>query len=59
MYKNPDDLPLALDVEQVAQVLRVSRNTVYALIRSNKLRSIRVGRQIRITKEALLEYLAA
>lgn len=51
------DLPLALTIKQVAKLLGVSRNTAYRLVRSKKLRSIRVGRQIRIPRSALEMYL--
>ncbi len=52
-----EKLPLALTVKEVAKLLGVSRNTLYRLVRSKKLRSIRVGRQIRVPRSALEEYL--
>lgn len=52
-----NELPLTLTVQQVAKLLGVSRNTAYRLVRSKKLRSIRVGRQIRIPCSALEDYL--
>ena len=52
-----DNLPLALTVKDVAKLLGISRNTTYRLVRSKKLPSIRVGRQIRIPRSALEEYL--
>lgn len=51
------DLPLALTVRQVAKLLGISRNTAYRLIRSRRLRSIQVGRQIRVPRSALEDYL--
>ena len=38
-------------------ILGIGRNTAYELVRSGKLRSIRVGRQVRIPKNALIEFL--
>ena len=57
VYTALDDLPLTLTVEEAGQVLRVGRNTAYDLVRCGQLRSIKVGKQIRIPKQALLEYL--
>ena len=52
-----DDLPIAMRVEDLMPVLGIGRNTAYELVRSGKLRSIRVGRQLRVPKEALQEFL--
>lgn len=50
-------LPDIFTVEQLAEVLSVGLNTAYALVRSGKIQSVRVGRQIRISKTALLNFL--
>lgn len=52
-----DDLPLALTVEDVAKILGIGRNSAYSLVHSGALRYIRIGRQIRIPKSALMDYL--
>lgn len=57
MYRSVDELPLVLRVEDLMQVLDVGRNTAYELLRSGKIFSIRVGKQIRIPKESVEEYL--
>lgn len=49
--------PLVYKVEQVAQLLNVDRKTVYDLVKSGELRSVRLGRAIRIPKAAVREYL--
>ena len=56
-YRSFDDLPLTLRVEDLMPILGVGRNTAYELVRSRQIRSIRIGRQIRIPKGAVLEYL--
>ena len=56
-YRSLDDLPVALRVEELMPILGIGRNTAYALVRSGRLRSIRVGRQVRIPKNALIEFL--
>jgi len=40
-------------------ILGIGRNTAYELIRCGKIRSIRIGKQLRIPKQALIDYLSA
>lgn len=47
-----------LTVDQVAEVLQISRWTVYRLIWANDLRSVLIGRCRRVPREALDTYLA-
>ena len=56
-YRSLDDLPVTLRVEELMPILGIGRNTAYELVRSDKLRSIRVGRQIRIPKAEVLRFL--
>ncbi|QFZ16203.1 helix-turn-helix domain-containing protein [Saccharothrix syringae] len=48
-----------LSVQTVAEVLSVSRWTVYRLIWDGELRSVQVGRCRRVPQAALDEYLGA
>lgn len=59
MNTNFENLPLILTVDEITKVLRVSRNTAYELVRSGKIRSVKVGRTYRIPKAAVDEYLNA
>lgn len=56
-YRDLQDLPVTLRVDDLMPILGIGRNTAYELIRSGKIRSIRIGRQIRIPRDALLEFL--
>ena len=56
-YRSFDDLPLALRVEDLMPILGIGRNTAYALVQSGQIRSVKIGRRIRIPKEAVREYL--
>lgn len=56
-YRSFDELPLTLRVEDLMPILGIGRNTAYELVRCGKIRSIKVGKQIRIPKQALLEFL--
>lgn len=57
-YHSFDELPLTLRVEDLMPILGIGRNTAYELVRFGKIRSIRIGRQLRIPKDALVEYLS-
>jgi excisionase family DNA binding protein len=46
-----------LTVEELQSVLRVGKNKTYEIIRSGEISSIKIGRQIRIRKADVLEYL--
>ena len=52
-----DDIPLVLTVEELMPILCIGRNTAFTLVRSGQIKSIRAGKQIRILKHELLEYL--
>lgn len=54
----PMELPLVLRVEDLTQILSIGRNTAYELVRSGKIKSIRIGRNYRITRDSIAEYLA-
>ena len=56
-YRSFDDLPLTLRVEDLMPILGIGRNTAYELVRAGQIRSIRIGKQLRIPKQALIEYL--
>lgn len=45
-----------LSVQEAAEALYISRNTVYDLIRKNELESYRIGRKVRIDIQAIEDY---
>jgi excisionase family DNA binding protein len=47
-----------LTVAEVAAVMRVSRMTVYRLVHSGELASVRVGRSFRVPERAVHAYLS-
>ena len=53
-----EELPLVLHVKDLAEVLSISQNTAYALVRSGQIRSIRTGRTYSIPKDAVIKYLS-
>ncbi len=50
--------PPVLHVKDLAEILSISHNTAYNLVRSGQIRSIRIGRSYRIPLEAVIDYLA-
>lgn len=49
--------PVTLRVKDLMPILGIGRNTAYLLVRSGEIRSIKIGRQIRILRQVLLDYL--
>lgn len=56
-YISYDDIPLIMTVEDLMPILLIGRSTAYKLVRSGKLKTFRVEKQIRITRDALIGYL--
>lgn len=57
-YRSLEELPLTLRVEDLMPILGIGRNTAYALVRSGQIHSIRIGRNIRVPRDAVAEFLA-
>ena len=58
-YRSYDELPLTLRVEDLMPILGIGRNTAYELVRSKQISSVKIGRQLRIPKQALIDYLTS
>lgn len=56
-YRSYDDLPLVITVDELQSVLRIGRSTAYELVKSGKIPSFRVHRQVRISKQDLIEFM--
>ena len=56
-YRSFDDVPLSLTVSEAGDILRIGRSKAYQLVRCGAIRSIRIGRSIRVPKDAVAEYL--
>ena len=46
----PTSEPLLLTPEEAAQVLRIGRTTLYALIKDGNLRPVHIGRSCRVSR---------
>ena len=49
--------PLLLTVKEAAALMRIGRDTTYAMVASGHIPSIRLGKQIRIPRAALIAHL--
>lgn len=57
-FYNLDDLPLMLRVDDLMVLMDVGRNTAYELLRCGRIRSVRIGKQLRVPKQAVIDYLS-
>ncbi len=53
-----DRPPAVLKVKEVAAELRIGRNQAYELVRTGAIRSVNIGRAVRVTREALEDFKA-
>ena len=56
-YRSLNELPLVLKVEDLMPILGIGRNTAYELVRCGQIRSIRIGRKIRVPRDAVAEFI--
>lgn len=54
--ESPPDGPLLLTPEEAAQVLRIGRTTIYALMKAGDLRPVHIGRSCRLARAELERY---
>lgn len=59
IYTSYDELPLLLNVKQLAELLGVSDSSVYELIQEDDFPSLRIGERIVIPKEELRKWISA
>jgi len=52
-----DTPPEVMTVEQAAELLQLDRNTVYAAIKRKEIPAQRIGKSIRLSRAALLDWL--
>jgi len=48
------DLPPVLTVDEVAKVLRTGRSSLYEAVKQGQIPACRIGRKIRISRDALI-----
>lgn len=56
-YKNFEDLPLMLSVQQLAAALGISKAGAYELVKAKNFPAINIGTRIVIPKEQFIEWI--
>lgn len=46
-----------LTVEELCEVLKIGKNTAYALLKSGEIKSVKIGRVYKIPKKNVVKYL--
>lgn len=57
MRQTDSEEPLLLRIEEAAKLLGLGRTTVFALVSAQKLPVVRLGRSVRIPREALEQWI--
>ena len=59
VFTSYDELPLLLNVKQLADLLGVSDSSVYELIQEDDFPSLHIGKRIVVPKEELRKWISA
>lgn len=54
-----DAYPDILNISDICSILRISRKTAYFLIQNSQISYRKIGRQYRISKESLIDYISS
>ena len=49
--------PDVVSIDEIQQMLRIGKNTVYELLKTQKLKSIKVGKKYIVPKKYVIEFL--
>ena len=52
-----NEYPDVLTVKQVSEMLNIGRNNAYELVRSGMIKSVTIGRQIRLPKDNVINFI--
>ena len=55
-YTSFSDLPLVLNVEDIADTLAIGKNKAYTLVNSGQIKALRLGNHYRIPREAFIAF---
>ena len=56
-YRSAEDLPLTLNAEDIAAVLRISRANAYRIMRRADFPVMQIGSRLLVTKSKFLEWM--
>lgn len=52
-----EQIPVVMSVPELAKLLGIGRNAAYDMVSAGLIRSVRIGKTIRIPRTALIEFL--
>ena len=55
-YKNFEEMPLVIGVEDVADTLKIGRNKAYELVNCGEIKALKVGNQYRIPRDSFISF---
>ncbi len=58
MQKMFSKYPDVISIKELTIMLNIGKNTAYELLESGELKSIKIGKQYRIPKQFVIEYLS-
>ena len=53
-----NDYPDVVTVKDLCKMLNIGRNNAYELVRCGEISSLKIGRQIRISKESIIAFIS-
>ena len=56
-FKSFEEMPLLLEVSDVADTLSIGRNKAYQLVNTGAIKALRLGNHYRIPREDFIEFL--
>ena len=56
-YTDFASMPMVLTVNDIAETLAIGRNKAYLLVKSGKIKALRIGNHFRIPRESFVEFL--
>ena len=57
VFTDINQLPILLNAEDVAKILRISRANAYVLMHSKEIHCVRIGKRMLLPKTELLRYI--
>ena len=54
-----EEIPPILTIPEVAQFLGIGRSNAYALVRSGQIEVLKIGKQFKVPRHALLRFIGA
>lgn len=57
-YRTVEELPLILDIKDVAKILGIGKNLAYSLVNNGESKGLRIGTKIRVPKQSLIDYIS-